>query len=173
MNKLFLFFLVIMIILTGCSSEETDSPIYSGKNLDIGVVGKNPNVREDNVKFKSITLDELETNTEKISTEFDAVFIMKEHLSQAAESKYANVYKILSIPTFFIESSKGYLPFVYEDITYENAPEINSQTYASGYLHDGEIYKSWDYGLYNDTFNETNIKDVYTRIFTTIDTVGK
>lgn len=33
-----------------------------------------------------------------------------------------------------------------------------------------DSFKTWDYGLYSDTENETNIKDVYTRIYITIET---
>jgi hypothetical protein len=43
--------------------------------------------------------------------------------------------------------------------------------YATGYLQIGEASKFWGYGLYNGKVNEPNIKDVYSRMFTTIESI--
>ncbi|TLS36441.1 hypothetical protein [Pseudalkalibacillus caeni] len=169
--KLLFGFFSIIGLMTGCVSDEVDSPIYSGKNLNIGVIGKVPEVREQNVSFTNIEFEDLKTDLDKTSSDLDAIFIMKDHLSQAAESQYANIYKSLSIPTFFFETNKGYLPFVNKDMTYENSPKIRELTYATGYLQKEENAKYWAYGLYNDVVNETNVEDVYTRVFTTIDSL--
>ncbi|WP_138419421.1 hypothetical protein [Aquibacillus sediminis] len=177
MNSKYFFtgFLILFSLLVGCKAEdEVDSPIYEGSDLIIGVIGKIPEVREENVNFKSITLTELESNVAKVSNEYDAVFIMKHYLDQAGENKFAQEYKELKIPVFFIESKKSYIPFIYDDMTYEEAPNMEDQTYATGIIsEEKDTFNYWGYGLYNDTENETNIKDVYSRIFTTIESEVK
>jgi hypothetical protein len=171
MKKLFSVVLLLLVMLAGCRSDTVDTPLYDGKNLVIGVIGNSPKVREVNVKFKNINFNKLEEG-KNLSSEFDAIFIMKEHLSEAANSKYAAVYKNSGIPFFFIESTKSYIPFVNEQISYDNSPNIDAQTYATGYFQSGEgKYQYWGYGLYNDMVNGNNIKGVYTRLFTTIESV--
>ncbi len=154
-----------------CNAEdEFESPVYEGGTLNIGVIGQSPEVREQIVNFQSINIDELESNTGNISTDFDAICIMKDHLEQAAENQYAKVYSELKIPVFFIESKKAYVPFINDDITYERSPDVDDQMYATGVIskEDG-TFDAWGFGLYNDTENETNIKSVYSKIFDTIE----
>ncbi len=168
-------FISLLVLLVGCNEkDQVESPIYEGDRLNIGVLGEASEVREQNINFQSITFDKLESDVKSISTEFDAIFIMKEHLIQAGEKQYAKVYSELGVPVFFFQSKKSYLPFIYEDMTYEQVPNIEDQTYATGILSKKkDTYKYWGYGLYNDTENETNIKDVYSRIFTTIESEVK
>jgi hypothetical protein len=96
---------------------------------------------------------------------------MKEHLTEAAKSHYANIYKNSGIPFFFIETNKSYVPFVHEETDYEEFPDSQSLDYAAGYYQSGENGTYWGFGLYNDTVNEVNILDVYSRIFKTIETI--
>lgn len=166
----------MLIILVGCNKDEANSELYNGRDLIIGILGEELDVREENVSFEKLSFAELEQNTEKISSEFDAVFIMTEILSEAADDRYASVYKDLTIPIFFIESTKAHVPFVNEDVTYETAPEVGGDSnYATGYLFSGTEaeYKddTWRYNLYNDIQNEANVKDVYSRIFDTIEQI--
>lgn len=169
MKKYFPVVLLILVMLTSCSSDSVYTPPYSGKNLVIGVIGSFPKVREENVKFKKINFNKIE-ESKNLSSEFGAIFIMKEHLTEAANNKYAAVYKNSGISFFFIESTKSYVPFVNEQFSYEDSPNIEDQTYATGiYLTGDGNYQYCGYGLYNDIVNENNIKDVYTRIFTSIE----
>lgn len=96
---------------------------------------------------------------------------MKEHLQEADDNKYVKVYTNAGIPFFFMESTKSFMPFVREDISYEDISDTGSGMYATGYLQIGEASKFWGYGLYNDKVNEPNIKDVYSRMFTTIESI--
>jgi len=172
MKKIIPFILFLLVIITGCTTDTSANsvytPLYTGKPLVIGIIGDNPEVREDNVEFRNITFKQLEENN-NLSSEVDAVIIMKEHLVEAAEGKYAKVYKNPSMPYFFIESTKSIVPFVVEELSYDQVTETGNLDYASGYLQkkDGSS-QHWGYGLYNDKVNETNIKDAYSRIFTTI-----
>lgn len=168
--KYFSFFIFALVVLGGCESESVNTPLYEGEFLTIGIIGNAPKVREENIVFKKITFKDIEDDN-KLSAEYDGVFIMKENLSEAANSKYAKVYLNSSIPFFFIESSKSYMPFINEKLSYENSPETHSDNYATGILKSGDKIKTWGYGLYNDKVNETNIKDAYTRIFSTIESI--
>jgi|GEM_PF-1250272 len=103
---------------------------------------------------------------------YDAIFITKINLSEASQGKYASIYKKSKIPFFFIQTEKSYVPFTEKDLTYDNAPNFNDQSYATGILYNanenGNELTSWGYGLYNDIENQANIEDVYSRIFDTI-----
>jgi len=66
-------------------------------------------------------------------TDLDAVFITKEKLREAAEPQYAKVYKTAGVPFFFIESLKSYIPFTYEELSYDEVPDSLSNMYATGY----------------------------------------
>lgn len=81
-----------------------DSPIYEGGKLTIGVVGKAPEVREDNIQFKKIEIKDL--NQGSLYSIYEAIFIMKEHSTEAKEGTYEKLYRNASIPFFFIESPK-------------------------------------------------------------------
>jgi hypothetical protein len=130
--------IVMLVILVGCNKDEVNSELYNGRDLIIGILGEESDVREENVSFEKLSFAELEQNTGNISSEFDAVFIMPEILSEAADDRYASVYKDLTIPIFFIESTKAHVPFVNEDVPYETAPEVGGDSnYATGYLFSG------------------------------------
>jgi hypothetical protein len=164
----FTLFILLSFFLTACNSSTLfiDFEQYEGRPLNIGVIGEFPEVREENINFIPINFSELED--QKIDS-YDAIFIMKEHLSQASHSKYAKIYKNAKIPFFFIQTEKSYLPFVDESITYEGAIKPSTTSYATGYLNTGDEIKYWEYGLYNDIENEKTIKEVFSRIFMTIE----
>ncbi|WP_242221325.1 hypothetical protein [Bacillus cereus group sp. BfR-BA-01380] len=74
MKKAFPIFLFILMFLAGCNSDTVNSSLYKGKNLNIGIIGNAPKVREENVKFTTITFAELEEG-KTLASKFDAVFI--------------------------------------------------------------------------------------------------
>ncbi|MFD2043050.1 hypothetical protein ACFSTA_01870 [Ornithinibacillus salinisoli] len=174
MKKLFIGILILLVFLMGCNAEdEYESPVYMGEDLTIGVIGEKPDVREENVSFHNMSLEELEYENQGISDEYDAIFIMKEYLKQAGENKYSKVYSELKLPIFFIESEKAYVPFIYDDITYDEFPDVEDQMYISGIMSEGDgRFKTWGFGLYNDTKTETNIRSTYSSIFEKIDSVN-
>ncbi|WP_058303082.1 hypothetical protein [Gorillibacterium timonense] len=172
MKKLSTLLLVLCLILIVCKieskPESVDTALYNGNSLFIGVVGDPPLVREPNIHFKKMSLDQMEELAP--SSGLDAVFIMKDHFREAAGPQYAKVYQHAGIPFFYIDTHKTYIPFVNEDLAYEDVPDL-SMEYAVGYYQSGVKYQGWGFGLYNDIENEANIRDVYTRIFTTIESV--
>ncbi|MNC33492.1 hypothetical protein D3C75_818850 [compost metagenome] len=163
MKNIYIFVLMIPFIFTGCSSNSANTIYYAGKSLDIGVVGDTPNVKNQNINFKEITLKQIEDQA--VLSGLDAVFIMKEHLQEASVQKYAEVYKTAGIPFFFFESKKSFVPFINEDLEYDDVPDMSSDMYATGYFSLSEDTPIIGYGLYNDVENEKNIADVYSRVF--------
>ncbi len=163
-----------MSFLAACKGNENEvknSPLYEGIELTIAVVGEEPKIREKHIIFETINVKDLKQ--ENLSETYDAVFIMKEHLSAAAKASFAKIYTSSTLPFFFIETEKSYIPFV-EETNYEAFPDVKSGNYAYGYYQvNKEEGRYWGYGLYNDTVNEVNVMDVYTRIFETIQDVER
>lgn len=154
-----------LICLIGCDNIKFEK--YDDKNLNIGIIGEISKVRKDNITFNKIGFEDLKE--ENILKKYDAVFITKDNLSEASREKYAHIYKECRVPFFFIENTKGHVPFTYDDISYEDADQAgNPPAYATGIYMKGNKLLSIEYGLYNDIENEKNIEDVYSRIFKTI-----
>lgn len=154
----------ILFIAFGCSkqNESIETEPYNGKSLHIGIIGEEPKVREEQIQFTGIDFNDLQ-NVE----DYDAIFITKENLKEADKTQYATVYNNSPRPFLFIETQKGYVPFISEEADFENYPDVDSGVYA--YLYDSKSKKYWGYGLYNDIVNEQNIQDAYSRIFKTIE----
>ncbi|WP_342562829.1 hypothetical protein NST84_25150 [Paenibacillus sp. FSL R7-0345] len=174
MKVLYPLLILATFILSGCTlvldtqPDSVDTPPYAGKGLNVAVIGEAPSVRERQVAFSAITLDEMYDNSRSLSAEYDAVIIMKEHLSEAAEARYAEVYQTAGIPFFFIGSTKSYMPFVLEDLDYEDVPEMNNEMYATGYFNAEDKWQFWATGLYNNKVNNRNIKSAYSAVFEAI-----
>ena len=158
----------VLFIVFGCSKPEPEFEIYKGKSLHIGIIGEEPEIRENNIKFTRIDFSDIE-NPNNLS-KYDAIFITKDNLVEADKSKYAEIYNNSPIPFLFIQTPKSHIPFIYDDIDFEDISDDDSGAYAS--LYDGKSKKYWGYGLYNDEVNERNIQDAYSRIFNTIDEVS-
>lgn len=162
--------IVVFILLTGCSAQSELEP-YEGRDLSIAVVGEAPDVEEQQVEFAEISFDELNGSALR---KYDAVFIMKENLSEAAKSEYASVYTEVHIPFFFIESNKGAYPFTDPELAYEDAREIPYHDYyATSFLQmDTGEQTTVRYGLHNDKETEEHVKALYSQLFTSIETSG-
>lgn len=154
----------VLFIAFGCSnrSESIETEPYNGKPLHIGIIGEEPKIREEHIQFTGLDFTDLQ-NVDR----YDAIFITKENLKEADKSQYASVYNNSPRPFLFIETQKGYVPFIDEEADFENYPEVDTGAYA--YLYDSKSKKYWGYGLYNDVVNEQNIQDAYSRIFETIE----
>ncbi|MGG3455558.1 hypothetical protein [Paenibacillus rhizolycopersici] len=161
-----LILLIILFVPSACTSTKFD--LYEGKSLNIAVIGEPPHVREEEVNFNKISFDDLN----KVDLEeYDAVFVMRENLYQAAESHYADIYSNTPIPFFFI-STTSHIPFTKKDIEYgESWGWSPGNSYAVGVLNSNEedTLKSWGFGLYNDKKTNEHIEEVYSIIFTTIE----
>ena len=163
------FLTLILLVLSACTPGP-DFELYEGTPLQIAVVGEPPEVKEEQVKFTKISFDKM---TNKELNSFDAVFIREDNLVEAAEDQYTDVYLDATIPFFFI-GTDNFIPFVEKDMEYDKSMNWSSGiSYAVGILIQDDALKKWEYGLYNDEQKEEHIKDVYSRIFKTIDELNQ
>ncbi|WP_223546862.1 hypothetical protein [Priestia aryabhattai] len=176
--KIFSILTVLIVSLIGCNSEQTDKEVYKGEKLKIGVVGKTPEINENKSKinFKKISLADINS----LDTQsYDAVIISKDYLSKAANKRYKDTYLNGQIPFFFVESKGSILPFVDNSLTYKQyADRVNdTQSYIVGVLGNPneDNYNTWQYGyaIKNDKFDRTDVKDIYSRVFKTVEKVKK
>ncbi|MGI6084574.1 MAG: transcription elongation factor GreAB [Acetivibrionales bacterium] len=157
--------LTLTLFLTSCALQNAvETDIYKGDSLALGIIGEPPEVRETNTTFVEIGFEDLIDSD--FESKYDAIFITKENLSKAADSEFAEVYKTSNIPFFFIQTTKGYIPFVKEDLSNDDAPEVPDSSYITGIHY--EKNRRWSFCLYNDIENSINIEDVYSRVFITI-----
>lgn len=181
MKKNIQIFSILILLITGligCSAMQNDKEVYKGEKLNIAVVGKIPeiNEKESTINFKKLSLKDIK----KIDLKsYDAVIITKPYLSEAANKKYKDTYLNGQIPFFFVESKGSILPFVDNSLTYKQyADRVNdTQSYIVGVLGNpnGDNYNTWqyDYAIKNDKFDRTDVKDIYSRVFKTVEKVKK
>ncbi|MDJ0332230.1 hypothetical protein [Planococcus sp. S3-L1] len=147
----------------GINQQNQNETLYKGKELVIAALGDAPEVEEKQITFQEINFEEF---TVKKIRNFDAVFIMNESLSVAAEKRYTHIFTESNIPFFFIDSNKGAYPFIDENLEYNEAREIPYHDYyATGYLLtiEGEEI-TWTYES-----SEKNNQDAFSTIFQTIE----
>lgn len=127
-------------------------------------------MRETNVSFVPLGLEEMAKNPEKLSSRFDAVFITKDYFREAYAPQYKKAYQEAGLPFIFIQIDKLLPMYMEEDVSYDDAPSANDLRFAAGNYRSptGEETQVL-FGLYNDTENETNIKSAYSKIFKTIE----
>lgn len=170
-NWFFCLFFIFSLFVSGCSTNNQE--LYKGDTLKIAVVGDIPKSEEENIFFSNITFEDLETNIVSVNSDNDAVFIMPEKLVEASDNKYVEVYKQLNIPTFFIGTTKAHIPFIFDSVTYNDAPDVSPKSYAAGYLYDpeNELGETWRFTKEKDNkekITEKEIKKIYSEIFNKI-----
>lgn len=167
--KLYVLFVIFIFFLSFQSKpdpESIETALYDGKSLIIGIIGKSPEVREEHIKFDEIAFSDLENKS--FETKYNAIFITKDNLSEAAEDKYVSIYKESKIPFFFIQTEKSYIPFINEDLSYEEVENLDDLSYAIGIIYDTEKLHVWGIGLMNNLETEASVKEAYTQIFKAI-----
>ena len=167
---LFILFAILAYVLVSCSLATTDSSLnqsYNGRALSIGMVGGAPDVREKQVSFYPLDLQQIKEE----SNHLDAIFISKEFLSQAAAPELAKVYKELKIPVFFLQSERSYVPFFYEELSYEDAPDTSADlSFATALVpQQGNEMGYWQFGVHKDRRSKRNIQSAYSKMFQAID----
>ncbi|WP_455660555.1 hypothetical protein [Pradoshia sp.] len=167
MKKFFILF-ILMSILGGCSSlhlsssVKFESPVYSGEELHIGIVGDKPVIREKNITFVELSMEDIENGE---FTALDSVFINEPYLEEAAQPQYADVYLQSPIPFVFINSERVILAFVEEELSYEGAHTIKSGDYLIGWVDD----TNFGLNLYDNEENEKTIQDCFSRMFMSVE----
>lgn len=167
---MFILFAILAYMIVSCSLTTTSSSHnkpYGGRELSIGMVGEAPAVREKQVSFHKISLQQMKEESKHL----DAIFISKEFLSKAAAPEFAKVYKELEIPVFFLQSERSYAPFFYEELSYEDAPDKTADlSFATALVpQQGNEMGYWQFGVYNDRRNKRNVQSAYSKMFEAID----
>lgn len=164
-------FLILIVSLMACTSSP-DFEAYEGDSLKIAVVGNPPKVKEEQVRFTKISFDEMVS--EEMNS-YDAVFIREDYLLEASKNQYADVYLASSHPFFFI-GTNNFLPFTQEDYKYDKTSNWTSGTsYTVGILasQENDTLNAWGYSLSNDTKTDEYMKEMYSRVFKTIDELNR
>ncbi|MGJ9385485.1 hypothetical protein [Salipaludibacillus sp. CF4.18] len=188
---LFLIMLILALhLLVACTSDQSNSitesnnseskvynPVleeeqYNGQNLEFGVIGEEPDIREEQVNFVSISFEELKNIK---SRNFDGVFIMESYLPKAADEEFRKIYEEITVPTFFVGSKAKAVPFMNlnNQISYEeNIDRINdSGTYISGlwYPESETITFEFKYPIEDSQFNRSRVEEIYSAVFKTVE----
>ncbi len=144
-------------------TEYTEQP-YSGVDLIIAITGNKPQIKEENVTFEKVDLTDMKTPS--FYTTYDTVFISKDDLLEADSEEYVTVFRSSSVPVFFIDSEKSYIPFINEDLSYDTVPDLFDPPYISGILFfDGDNYYAWEYSMLPDKTRQNSINSIYSKIF--------
>lgn len=160
-KSLFIFILMLLTFTTGCSSTTPTNP-YTGRVLNIGIIGNSPTIIENKtVNFVPITFEDLSNGNYK---NYDAVFIMKEQLAEASNDNYSKIYAELQKPIIFI-GTDSLIPFISDAIDYRPKDFQGGLMYSVGLIEGTE----YGFGLYNDKENEATIKLFYSDLFRLIE----
>ena len=159
--------IALSILFTVCLLQKTSvTPAAKSVDLDIAVVGHVP-VLQGEPRFHEIELRAM--ISEEITQRYDAVMIMPSYLEEAAERKYATVYRKARIPFFFIGSQKSVEPFLDPNLSYEEGISVSNPTFAAGMFYDGTQETSWLFGEGIERPNRSEQLQVYQSIFQTIE----
>ena len=143
--------IVVVFLLANNSKADPiqDQMLYTNEPLKIGIIGEIPTIREDMIAFQQMQFKDLENDD--FNSKYDAVIITKDNLSEAAQDKYAKVYRDSKIPFFFIGTTKGTNPFSEENLSYEGAGFVADNVSFEGYLYKDKVNMGWS--------NDGNVKN--------------
>ena len=173
--KRFIFILVsITFFLIACSNDDNSSKASgSGESslnttLEIAYVGQTPEVNDENINLTSLQLDDVNEERENLESEYNVIFFMPDIFSEASQNKYTTMFKELTIPAVFIETEKSEIPFVTEDMSYDEVPEVaETDHFAIIYTYNGEGNDFKEDVWYID--NSEDVNDNYRNLFKKIE----
>ncbi|WP_409368597.1 hypothetical protein [Lysinibacillus sp. 38-6] len=157
--------LLFLFLLVGCSNKEEVNIVKKPEinNIEIGLVGEIPTlIKEKNIKFKKITLQDLHKKNEM---SFDAIMITKNYLQEASDEQYTQFYLNSSIPIVFVQSDKAISAFIIPNHTYENTFENHAQDYFIGY------YKGTTFGVALNGDTNEDLINGYWSLFALLDRI--
>lgn len=103
-----IFIMVCLMVLGGCEEKQ----LISGDTIRIGVIGDNIELLEySNVIYESIEVEEVLTNDE-LTTKYNLLMISNEHFNTVSESDYISRFENIQMPVIFVDSTKGWMPFI-------------------------------------------------------------
>lgn len=164
------FILIIsLLLLASCSNQDAN---YEGAPLNIAVIGDVPEMNNEKITFKTITLEEFNEKHLEAASELDAVMITPGMFEKASEDRFIEVYINSKLPIIFFDSPKRHIPFVNENLTYKTAPSksldngSHTTIYLNSYLADVEENKqdAWYFYLKDEKTLDELYEDVFRKI---------
>jgi len=163
--KKILVILMMSLLLISCKalpSEEESFEEYEGETLNFVVVGEIPLVREENVTFTKITLEELLTSD--ISS-YDGVFITKENQEKASDEQYKDLF-ISGQCFILIDPEKHFMKFTEMELGYVRAKDASTYGYMTVFQRINEKEMRFnELDLYNDEVSDGHIEACYSVLF--------
>lgn len=164
------FILIIsLLLLASCSNQFAN---YEGAPLNIAVIGNVPEMNNEKITFKTITLEEFNEKYLEAASELDAVMITPGMFEKASEDRFIEVYNNSKLPIIFFDSPKRHFPFVNDSITYNEAQweSLNNGShttiYINKYLADVEENKQdvWYFYLKDEKMLNELYEEVFRKI---------
>ncbi len=163
--KKILILLMMSLLLISCkalTSEEETFEEYKGETLNFVVVGEIPLVREENVIFTKITLEDLLTSD---ITTYDGVFITKENQEEASDEQYKDLF-ISGQCFILVDLEKHFMAFTEEELGYVRAEKASDLSYMTVFQRVNEKEMRFnELGLYNDEVSDGHIEACYSMLF--------
>lgn len=169
-NLAFLILIAVFLISGACQSKEFNAEYK--KKLNIAVIGEIPDIASDDIEFTKIKFKEIENN----EFYYDAIFVMKNYLSEAAQDKNIKRFRNSSKPIFFIGTKASYFPFIEtgNSLSYEDyVKRVNITNYEiSGiiFVDDRTGYQSFNVSAFVDenSLSSSDKDKIFSEVFNTI-----
>ncbi len=154
--------ILAVLFLVACDNNEIQ---YDGKLLNIAVIGEIPELENDKIHFKQLSLEQFNEDTFNVAKKFDAIMVTPELFEPASDDTYVNSYQTSEMPVIFFNSNKRHLPFVRDGLTYETADfdALDNGSHTTIYLYNMNEEKDDAWFFYLD--NQKNINELYTEMF--------
>ncbi|MEK5215981.1 amino acid oxidase [Psychrobacillus sp. FSL H8-0487] len=154
--------ILAVLFLVACDNNEIQ---YDGKLLNIAVIGELPELENDKIHFKQLSLEQFKEDTFNVAKKFDAIMVTPELFEPASDDTYVNSYQTSEMPIIFFNSNKRHLPFVRDGLTYETADfdALDNGSHTTIYLYNMIEEKDDAWFFYLD--NQKNINELYREMF--------
>jgi hypothetical protein len=162
--KFILFFLILILGYSQIINKSKEVNKIVEQPLKIAVVGTGPPYDFENIEWIRVSIDELFDN----KGHYDALFIMEETFLKTSQAKYAELYKELPYPSFFIGLNEPYEAFIDEKLTISDFAESGSMAFAQGYFNGEHLTKTWIFVPPTPLKSKHDYRLIYKEIFNSI-----
>lgn len=162
--------IISLLLLASCSNQDAN---YQGASLNIAVIGDIPEMNNEKITFKKLTLEEFNEKYLEAASGLDAVMITPAMFQKASEDRFIEVYNNSKLPIIFFDSPKRHLPFVNDSITYNAAQweSLNNGSHTTVYInnHLADSDENKEDAWYFYLKDEKKINKLYEEVFKKIE----
>jgi hypothetical protein len=155
--------IVACMIISACSNEKVS---YEGPSLNVAVIGDIPDIHNENIQFKQISLEAFRTDAQKVSAQYDAVMITPTMFEKASNDQVAAAYERAAVPIIFFDSEKRHLPFVNKGMTYDTANMASLQNGSHTTVYMPTSADAWYFSLDSQQHVDQLYKEIFERVAT-------